>query len=220
MKRIAMSAMAAASVMIFAGCQMCTSPIEGDPSCIEPSHATGTSVTPEAVEYSKPLFKSSRDVFRPVYKAGTARVSAIGSGTNLEDATADAIAKILASNKCDYVVAVSRVITKKTHPSGLLRLFSTTNYTVTLSGLPIYLDKLEKETLKDAPPPPPGLTEEDAIRIVKKVIKDFSPPAPRAALINLTDISLSMTAKAATKDPVAIAVPAPKCPAVCPDKKK
>ena len=145
MKKILFSGAALAAVFVVTGCRMCSDPIYNDPTCIEDSHMRSVKVRPDAVHFTKPNLAASREVFRPVFRAGTKRVTVIGEGVERNIAHNDAIAKFLAQTNCDYIVAVTTIVVEKTHPTW--RFFATSNYSVTLSGIPIYLDKLECETI-------------------------------------------------------------------------
>lgn len=145
MKKLLIGSMAAVAAVVFTGCRMCCDPIPNDPSCIENSHFAAVGVKPDGRTMVTPNIGASKELFRPVFKAGTERITVVGKGTSLKDATNDAFAKFIETAKCDYVIAVTTVVSEKTHPTW--RLWATTNYTVTLSGLPIYMEKLACETL-------------------------------------------------------------------------
>ncbi|MBE6376846.1 MAG: hypothetical protein E7050_10320 [Lentisphaerae bacterium] len=145
MKKFLIGGMAAVAALAFTGCKMCCEPIANDPTCIENSHYTSVGLNPAARTMVSPNLGASKQLFRPVFKAGTERISVIGKGTDYDSAVEDAYAKFLAQTNCDYVVAVTTVVSEKTHPTW--RFWATTNYSVTLSGLPMYLEKLDCETL-------------------------------------------------------------------------
>ena len=140
-----------ATAMIFTGCAMCTDPFTL--SCTEPTHKIDKSVKPESIEFTSPKIVPTRDTFRPTFAAGTQRFTATGSGTSREEALYDAFMNFKTAANCDFIVAANISVVKSTHPTW--RLFATTNYTVTLSGLPITLDKLIREEAKEAPKPAP-----------------------------------------------------------------
>ena len=173
MKKFLMLGVAAVAVFAVTGCRWCSDENPNDPSCVRLSHLTETKNAPVATSMVTPNIAISREVFRPVFRAGAARLTVEGSGKDREDATYDAIAKFLAKANCDYIVAVSTVSIKNDHPKAwwdvicwcngsdhenslfplhlhtIFGLFCTynTNYRVTLSGIPVYLDKLSTETL-------------------------------------------------------------------------
>ena len=145
MKKMVLSGIAAVAAIAFTGCSMCSDPIHGEITCIENSHFNEVLVRPNALALTKPNLAGSRELFRPVFKAGEKRITVVGEGLTRRIARNDAIAKFLATANCDYVVGVTTVVKAKTHPTW--RFFSTTNYTVTLSGIPIHLEKLSWESL-------------------------------------------------------------------------
>ena len=55
------------------------------------------------------------------------------------------LAKFIETAKCDYVIAVTTVVSEKTHPTW--RFWATTNYSVRLTGIPIYMEKITRETI-------------------------------------------------------------------------
>jgi len=169
MKKFLMLGMAAAATVVVTGCQWCHEVIPGDPSCVELSHGTSTYNHPATTSMVTPNIAISREVFRPVFRAGTARLTVEGSGVDVQDATYDAITKFLAKANCDYIVAVSTTSVRTDHPKAWWDIFCqcsnsdhsssffplkihffcryNTNYKVTLSGIPIYLERLTTETL-------------------------------------------------------------------------
>ena len=216
---------AAVTATTFTGCAMCNMPIKNDASCVEPSHIASTSLKPENIAYVLPQTAACTDVFKPSFEAGAKRVFATGTGTSLEEATADAIANFMEKTECDYIVGTTRVITTKTHPT--YRFFATTNYTVRLAGIPVTMSKLEKvqapkaekpnllKALTPAPAAAPSLTKDD----VKKIIADAlaAMPKPEAekkccplGMVKLTDINVKVDAKAIAEDPAGLVFPAKK----------
>ena len=145
MKKMVLSGIAAVAAIAFTGCSMCSDPIHGEITCIENSHFNEVLVRPNALALTKPNLAGSRELFRPVFKAGEKRITVVGEGLTRRIARNDAIAKFLETANCDYVVGVTTIVKAKTHPTW--RFFSTTNYTVTLSGIPIHLEKLSCESL-------------------------------------------------------------------------
>jgi len=144
-----MLSVAAVTVFAVTGCQWCCEVIPNDPGCIKTSHDVVTKNTPATTTMVTPHIAISREVFRPVFRAGTERITVQGSGNDREDATYDAITKFLAKTNCDYIVSVSTIAVKQIHPKPWWYLLvpRSSNYTVTLSGIPVYLDKLSTETL-------------------------------------------------------------------------
>lgn len=171
MKKFLMLGMAAAATVVVTGCQWCHEVIPGDPSCVELSHGTSTYNHPATTSMVTPNIAISREVFRPVFRAGTARLTVEGSGVDVQDATYDAITKFLAKANCDYIVAVSTTSVRTDHPKAWWDIFCgcrnsdhassffpprihifcrfNTNYKVTLSGIPVYLEKLSTEKLSN-----------------------------------------------------------------------
>lgn len=210
-----------ATAMIFTGCAMCTDPISV--ACTENTHNTDKLITPESMAFTAPLIVPTRDTFRPTFAAGTKRMTAVGNGTSREEATNDAFMKFKAAAECDYIVAVNISIVKSTHPTW--RFFATTNYTVTITGLPIYLDKLVREeaaptasvqtTTAQTPPPPPtpALSKEDVTLIIRKEIASLRErPAHQCnfGLLKLSDIDVQIRAKGSTPEGVGVTFPAKK----------
>lgn len=209
----------AATAMIFTGCAMCTDPI--DMSCTEASHELKSSVDPSALSLSTPTIVPTIDTFRPVFRSGTTRTTATGTGTSYEQALNEAIINFKKLANCDYVVAVNIDTKKNTHPTW--RFWATSSYTVTLTGLPITLDKLLREekkpvapkpvvVVKQLPPPPPPkpqqpqLTAKDITIIIQKELAKKQ----NLGLLKLTDIDVQIKAKGCTRDDVGVVFPADK----------
>ena len=172
MKKFLMLGMAAAAAVVVTGCRWCNDVRPNDPSCIELAHGISTFNHPATTSMTTPNIAISREVFRPVFRPGPGRLTVEGSGDDVQDATYDAIAKFLSKANCDYIVSVSTVSVKTDHPKPWwdflcwcrnsdhrwrwfwivpLRVhifcWHNTNYKVTLSGIPIYLERLSTETL-------------------------------------------------------------------------
>ena len=206
-KLVLLSGMACSVMLVGAGCAMCSNPIPKDPSCIEDSHRTNISVSPIAMTKVAPVIAPTKTMFRPVYRAG-AKVCGYGKGFSEEEAVADAISNIMTENKCDYLVAVTHVTTFKTHPTW--RLFSTTNYSVKISGIPIFLERLDEEKLPDLPPPPaPGKCKMPPPPVCGGAPNGANPQPPEIplSLIRLSDIKVHITAKGATDDKAGVIFP-------------
>lgn len=205
MKKILTFVIAAAGAAIFSGCNMCSDPI--DISCEEASHISDKQLDPSSISYTAPKIVPTRDVFRPTFRAGTERKVAVGSGNSLEEATSDAIIKFKRENKCDYIVSVTREIVKRTHPTW--RFFATTNYQVTIYGLPVYLDKLIREELPAEKEQPkaeetqPQLTKADIVTIIKEERQKS-----QVGLLKLHDINVQINAKGTTNDKAGMVFPA------------
>ena len=146
MKKIIVLSMAAVAAVGITGCRVCSDVQPGNPSCVEPAHAISNYNHPATISMVTPNIAVSREVFRPVFRAGSARLTVEGTGANVEAATYDAITKFLAKSNCDYIVSVSTVSVKTNHPKPWWG-WRLTNYRVTISGIPIYLEKLSTETL-------------------------------------------------------------------------
>jgi hypothetical protein len=207
---------------IFSGCAMCNDPIQNDKSCIEPSHDSSNIITPTNIDYTQPKIAPCTDVFKANFEAGKERVVVTGTGNSLEAATNDAIARFMEKANCDYIVGTTRIVTVKTHPTW--RFFSTSNYTVKLSGIPVSLSRLEKVT-----PPKPApvvkvapLTKDDVKQIIDQAIKQNNNKTtviiPKKeekkccplGLVKLTDINIKVDAKAIAEDPAGLVFPAKK----------
>ncbi|MBO4491064.1 MAG: hypothetical protein J5944_06865 [Lentisphaeria bacterium] len=169
MKKILVLSMAAVAAVSITGCRWCNDVQTGDPSCVDLSHEISPRNHPATVSMVTPNIAISREVFRPVFRAGSARLTVEGSGFDVKDATYDAISRFLAKANCDYIVSVSTVSVRTDHPKPWWDIFCqcrnsdhsssffpprihifcryNTNYKVTLSGIPIYLEKLSTETL-------------------------------------------------------------------------
>lgn len=146
MKKFLVLGIAAAAAVSFTGCKWCEDPLPQDPSCVQLSHNMVTKNSPATTSMVTPNIAISREVFRPVFRAGSGRLTVVGSGSDRENATYDAIAKFLAKANCDFIVSVSTVAVEKKHPTWWW-FMSHTNWSVTISGIPVYLDKLSCETL-------------------------------------------------------------------------
>ena len=149
MKKILMFAFVSAVMLTIAGCSWCSEPQPGDPSCIEVSHHYDNKNKPFTTSMVTPNIAISREVFRPVFRAGAGRMTVVGSGDDREGATIDAISKFLAKASCDFIVSVSTVAVETIHPKPWWYIFCgrNRNWSVTLSGIPVYLDKLSVETM-------------------------------------------------------------------------
>ena len=170
MKKFMMLGITAVAAVTITGCRWCDEKVANDPSCVTYSHEISVNNSPATTGMVTPNIAISREVFRPVFRAGSGRLTVEGSGIDVKDATYDAISKFLAKANCDYIVAVSTVSVRTDHPKAWwdilcwchnsdhrfftlfplrFHLFCTynTNYKVTISGIPVYLDKLSTETL-------------------------------------------------------------------------
>lgn len=149
MKKIFVMSLAAVAAVVVTGCRWCNDVLPNDPSCVKSSHDWVTFNHPGTTAMVTPNVSISREVFRPVFRAGAGRLTVLGSGSTREDATYDAIAKFLDKTNCDYIVTVSTVSVKTIHPKPWWYLFvpCNKNFRVTLSGIPVYLEKLTVETL-------------------------------------------------------------------------
>lgn len=218
MKKILMLSGAAVIVMLGGvGCAMCSAPIPNDPSCIENTHLTATEVSPLSLRKVAPFVVQSDRQFRPVFRAGK-KVYGSGEGFSEEEALNAAVADILLREKCDYIVAVNHIATTKTHPTW--RFFSTTNYTVKISGIPVYLEKLVDESVnkeevvaasaangeKAAAPAANEKAAAPAPVIVGGCNCSSQQKAP-AALIRLTDIKVDVQAKGVAADDAGVIFP-------------
>lgn len=152
MKKVLMFAFVGAVMLTVAGCRWCSEPQPGDPSCVEVSHHYDRLNKPLTTSMVTPNIAISREVFRPVFRAGAGRLTVVGSGDDRESATIDAISKFLSKASCDFIVSVSTVAVETIHPKPwwYIFCFRNRNWSVTLSGIPIYLDKLSVETLHPA----------------------------------------------------------------------
>ena len=216
MKKILMLSGAAVIAMLGGvGCSMCSNPIPNDPSCIENTHLTETEVAPISMSKVAPFIVQSNRQFRPVFRAGT-KVYGSGEGFSESEALKAAVASIILREKCDYLVAVNHIATTKTHPTW--RFFSTTNYTVKISGIPVYLDKLVDEPLtqevkeeKAAEAAVPAKAAEAAVPTVQPVVVGgcscSSQQKSPAALIRLTDIKVDVQAKGVAADDAGVIFP-------------
>ena len=218
MKKMFLFGIAAVAAIAFTGCRMCSDPIHGELTCIENSHFNEVMVRPNALALTKPNLAGSRELFRPVFKAGPKRITVVGEGLTRRIARNDAIAKFLATANCDYIVAVTTVVKAKTHPTW--RFFSTTNYTVTLSGIPIHLEKLSCESLdakkadqiavvtlndEEDEEKPEIKTEEKKEITTESTTTHQCKATP--ALITLSDIDVKISAKGSTDDKGGIIFP-------------
>ena len=218
---------AAFAVMVGgAGCAMCNAPIPNDPNCIENTHLTDTVVAPLSLTKVAPFIVQTDRQFRPVFRAGT-KVFGSGEGFSEEEALNAAISNILLREKCDYLVAVNHIATSKTHPTW--RFFATTNYSVTISAIPIYLEKLEEEpivkaaepavtpapaaTAAPAPAAPAEGTPSTTTVVQQPVVVGAAPcqcaqhNTPATALIRLTDIQVDVKAKGVAADNAGVVFP-------------
>lgn len=208
-KSLLLSGVACSVMLVGAGCAMCSNPIPKDPSCIEDSHRTNISVAPMAMTKVAPVIAPTKTMFRPVYRAG-AKVFGYGKGFSEEEAVADAISNIMAESKCDYLVAVTHVTTFKTHPTW--RLFSTTNYSVKISGIPIFLERLEEEKLPEPPAPAPeaangAVPPPPVCGAAPNAANPQRMPEIPLSLIRLSDIKVHITANGGTDDKAGVIFP-------------
>lgn len=149
MKKIFVMSLAAVAAVVVTGCRWCSDVLPNDSSCVKSSHDWETFNHPGTTAMVTPNVTISREVFRPVFRAGAGRLTVLGSGSTREDATYDAIAKFLDKTNCDYIVTVSTVSVKTIHPKPWWYFFvaRNRNFRVTLSGIPVYLEKLSVETM-------------------------------------------------------------------------
>ena len=218
MKKILVLAGSAAMLVSLSACN-CWDKI--NESCIIPSHDVKTAVTPKAVAFNQVRVLPTKEAYRPTFTPGTKRVHAVGNGSTAQRALRDAVAKICLENDCDMLSAAKAIVVRTTHPRWFFFHFDT--YQVKLSGLPLTMTALVKETVpvpppsckpsgnKLPPPPPqPPLTKEDIKAIFIELIKLQNPaqqPCP-PALIQLKDIRLSMTASADSDSKIGVKLPA------------
>ena len=142
--------MGAAVVAAFAmtGCQWCSDNLANDASCIELTHKIANDNKPDAASFVSPNIGVGRQVFRPSFRVGPGRLTVTGVGETQDSATYDAIRQFLAKANCDYIVSVSKVSDRKKHPTWRFWKRSL-SWSVTISGIPLYLEKLEVEKLED-----------------------------------------------------------------------
>ena len=220
MKKMLWMVGAGATLIFAAGCQMCND--QQNFTCKEPTHTISSAVVPDNMFIAQPSVVKSLDTFRPIFEAGTEKLTVTGDGTSEEDAMQDAIKNFIVKSGCDYFVYTNKVVSKVTHPTW--RFFATTTYTVRLTGIPIFFSKLEKlkpEEIAETPAPAPapaavevkGLTKEEVEEIVQKYATKCECNQEKQSLpfglLDLKDINVNITAKAETKDPAALTFPAP-----------
>lgn len=206
-------AMSAVSAVILTGCCMCSDPI--DLSCVEPSHETTKYATPDPLRFAGPTVLASTDTFRPTFRAGTERISAVGLGLTREDALGDAVVSFKRAAKCDYIVAANIEVVKTTHPTWRWFRRRVTNYQVTLTGLPIFIDKLVRS---EKAPEPIVKTVVKTVNVckcpdIKEIVKALPAAAPEhkcapLGMLKLTDIDVQIKAKGATDDKAGVIFPA------------
>ena len=146
MKKLLTLCAVAGIAFALSGCRWCTDPIANAEDCIEVTHKFQNANKPDAAIMVTPNVAISNQVFRPVFRTGPGRLTVVGVGDTEENATYNAISKFIEKASCDYIVAVSKIINRKKHPTW--RLWSSNSYSVTLSGIPMYLDKLAEEKMK------------------------------------------------------------------------
>ncbi|MBE6375074.1 MAG: hypothetical protein E7050_01290 [Lentisphaerae bacterium] len=205
MKKHMILAMSAVAAGIFAGgCAVCTDPI--DSSCIEVSHPGNKQVLPDGVAFQAPVVKASPDYIVPRFRVGNVRVTAIGTGNSLEEATNDAIINFKKKAQCDYIVAVNTDVSQHTHPT--LRIHALTNYSVSLTGLPVFLDRLEVVDGKAEAEAAAAKTAEAANSAEATATGTPVPVcSQKAGLIKLSDISVQINAKGESADDAALIYP-------------
>jgi len=223
MKKVLMFAFVGAVVLTVAGCHWCSEPQAGDPSCIAASHHYDRLNKPDTTSMVTPNIAISREVFRPVFRAGAGRLTVVGSGDDRESATIDAISKFLSKANCDFIVSVSTIAVETIHPKPwwYILCFRNRNWSVTLSGIPIYLDKLSVETLNpdkvDAYDAASGLyiPSRGYLNDPKKAARIPAPVPPlKAAPITINKIPVRVAAEGAPAPAPVIVLPPEQKPQV------
>ena len=195
MNKIAIFAAAVVAVAM-TGCS-CWCP--KDDNCMKTNHDIKATVTPDAVSFNQAVVLPVKEAFRPVYTAGTKRISVTGKGMTRDQAFNEAVSKACLEYNCDMLAAAKAVVTKITHPYWIF--FSYETYQVHLSGMPITMTALAKEAYV-APVAKP------VAPVVKPVVVECKGKACQpAAMVTLSNIKLQMTADGATSSKVAVKVP-------------
>ena len=146
MKKFLSRGVAVVAAFAMTGCQWCKEPLANDASCIELTHKITNENRPDAASFVSPNISIGRQVFRPSFRVGPGRLTVTGVGETQDSATYDAIRQFLSKANCDYIISVSKVSDKKKHPTW--RFWSRSlSWSVTISGIPLYLDKIETEML-------------------------------------------------------------------------
>lgn len=218
MKKSIISAVALFMVLAMAGCSCWSAKDDG---CVIPTHKEESWTSPAALNYAKPAILPSKDAFRPVFTAGSKRLSVVADGKKADIALDNAVSKFCLEYNCDLIVAAKAVVVKTTHPRWFF--FNYKTYRVFLSGMPVTITGLNKEV---APASYLAKFEKQDnnkdVNVVKapvaapakapaKASAEASAKAPAAcapAFLTLSDIKINMTATAATDSKVAVKVPA------------
>jgi hypothetical protein len=163
------------------------------------NHDIKATVTPDAVSFNQAVVLPVKEAFRPVYTAGTKRISVTGKGMTRDQAFNEAVSKACLEYNCDMLASAKAVVSKITHPYWIF--FSYETYQVHLSGMPITMTGLSKEAYV-APVAKP------VAPVVKPVVVECKGKACQpAAMVTLSNIKLQMTADGATSSKVAVKVP-------------
>ena len=146
MKKFLSMGVAVVAAFAMTGCQWCSDNLANDASCIELTHKITNDNRPDAASFVSPNVRVGRQVFRPSFRVGPGRLTVTGVGDTQDSATYDAIRQFLAKANCDYIISVSKVSDKKKHPTWRFWKRSL-SWSVTISGIPLYLEKLDVEEL-------------------------------------------------------------------------
>lgn len=218
--QILMTVAALTAAAVLTGCVHCAQPIldeEGKivEECDVNSHLNIPEVDPDSLAIVRPGILPSKDFFRPKFRADAKRVQSIGVGRTYKLAREDALRNFMTEHKCDFIVAVNFRDEGIQHPQAWFwRLFfkGGQNHKVTLCGIPITLEGLEKEEAvapeKAPEPPAPPVTLEKKLEIIEKKIEE---KYHRPGLLRLKDIDITVRAKGETPDDTGVIFPAFPC---------
>lgn len=223
--QILMTVAAIAAAAVLTGCVHCAQPILDEEGriveeCDVHSHTNIPAVDPDSLALVRPGILPSKDFFRPKFRADAKRVQAVGVGRTFRLAREDALKNFMAEHKCDFIVAVNFRDEGIQHPQAWFwRLFfrGGQNHKVTLCGIPITLEALEKEeaVAPEKAPEPPAASGDVSISIDKKleiIEKRLEEKYyHRPGLLRLKDIDISVRAKGETPDDTGVIFPAFPC---------
>ena len=135
---------AAASVGLLAALSACSCWKPMNETCSSSSHDYKKDVPPTGVLFNQQPVLPPKDNFRPVFEAGKRRVHAVGNGSTADRALQDAVAKLCLELDCDLIASAKAIVVRTTHPYWIF--FSYDTFQVDLTGIPLTMTALEKES--------------------------------------------------------------------------
>lgn len=241
-KKMLMTAAAFGVAAALTGCVHCAQQnLDGEGKIIEEcnvaTHNYVTEVDPDSLAIVRPGMLPSKDYFRPMFRSGAKRVQAVGIAKSLEQAREKALKNFLAEHECDFIVAVNFRKEIIRHPQAAFwRWFfrGGINYKVTLCGIPITLESLQREEIEQPAPAKEccnkgkeiapeqaqaianvvNVVMEKKMEVINKTIEENKKDLQhlhRPGLLRLKDIDIVVKAKGETPDDTGVVFPAPDC---------